>query len=934
MSLPFGSAVKSAVVNAAFPSRTVDTTLLGKVDFQNTTESTDKDTGAVTVQGGVGIEKNLNVGGNVVVTGDLTVQGASTVFNTATLEVEDTNIVINNGGNDATSEGSGITVERTGTNGSLVYENALASKFKAGSLGSESEIMTVGTAQTVSGIKTFSATPLLKTALDIEDPGVGTNKITVQAPTLAGSYSLTLPPDDGVSGQFLKTDGLGVTTWDNVTISPLTTKGDLYTYSTVDARLPVGTDGSTLFSDSTQTTGLKWNTKTDAFDLLAPTTTKGDLIVNNGTDNIRVAVGTDNYVLTADSAQASGIAWKVGGSGSGGKNYFNAEQSAGNTTTGFNSYLDAAGLKPVDGTGGVASGNLTLAVSAVSPLSGLNSLTLAKTGAVSTQGEGKSIDFTLDASDKGKVLAFSMNYSVSGTYVDDDQIVYFYDVTNGLLLEPAPFKIKNHTLSGERFFAELQTPSNCSTLRMIFHTSSASAANYTLKFDDLVFGPQAKLYGSVATDWDLFTPVVVGASTAGTPTFSTARGYKRRVGDTMEIMIDMVVNAANSAAGHPVLTIPDSLSADASKAQSALNLAFGEFYSNSATKYRRATSAFLSSATTVQLSLRDDTDASATPTWGTSDAIRAHYFVPITGWSSSQLLSSETDTRVVAAVLGASSATTALTVPGTYYKIALDTATNDSHGGFSNADDRYTIKVPGYYMIVGSITAAVGSTERLAASIRKNNTGIAFNQAAGNVDGNSSSTVSTLAYLIAGDYIELFGSQDSAGAVNTIAGVSVTYLHIHRLSGPAQIAASESVNARYSSAAGQALTNSFAQVDFGTKVFDSHNAVTTGSSWKFTAPVSGVYSVKPYLQTGTYTGVVAATVQVELYKNGASVSRFDTFMSLTTGTHVAALKGGDLIQLLAGDYIDVRIIKDASLTVSLAASAATVYVNITRVGNY
>src|SRR6185369_3975387 len=40
--------------------------------------------------------------------------------------------------------------------------------------------------------------------------------------------------------------------------SPLTTKGDLYTHSTVDARLPVGTNGKVLMADSAQTTGLKW----------------------------------------------------------------------------------------------------------------------------------------------------------------------------------------------------------------------------------------------------------------------------------------------------------------------------------------------------------------------------------------------------------------------------------------------------------------------------------------------------------------------------------------------------------------------------------------------------------------------------------------------------------------------------------------------------
>lgn len=50
-------------------------------------------------------------------------------------------------------------------------------------------------------------------------------------------------------------------------------------------------------------------TATAGFDALAPTTTKGDLIVHDGTNNIRIVVGSDGQVLTADSAQASGLNW-------------------------------------------------------------------------------------------------------------------------------------------------------------------------------------------------------------------------------------------------------------------------------------------------------------------------------------------------------------------------------------------------------------------------------------------------------------------------------------------------------------------------------------------------------------------------------------------------------------------------------------------------
>jgi hypothetical protein len=126
--------------------------------ISNTTQSTTKDTGALIVEGGVGIEKNLYVGGNLVVTGDLTVDGTVTTINSTSLEVEDANILINNGGNLASANLlAGLTVEISdSTNATIIFASALASRWKLGDAGAEAEILTVSHTQTVTN-KSYKA---------------------------------------------------------------------------------------------------------------------------------------------------------------------------------------------------------------------------------------------------------------------------------------------------------------------------------------------------------------------------------------------------------------------------------------------------------------------------------------------------------------------------------------------------------------------------------------------------------------------------------------------------------------------------------------------------------------------------------------------------------------------------------------------------------
>jgi len=99
---------------------------------------------------------------------------------------------------------------------------------------------------------------------------------------------------------------------DYVLLATIAAKGDLLvgTAAGVVSNLAVGTNGYILMADSAQTTGIKWTDPTATLVAKSILTTKGDLFVATASATpARLAVGTNNFILTADSAQTAGVKW-------------------------------------------------------------------------------------------------------------------------------------------------------------------------------------------------------------------------------------------------------------------------------------------------------------------------------------------------------------------------------------------------------------------------------------------------------------------------------------------------------------------------------------------------------------------------------------------------------------------------------------------------
>ena len=160
-------------------------------------------------------------------------------------------------------------------------------------------VLTGGTGISASG--TYPSFTITNTAPDqtVALTGAGTTSIS-------GTYpNFTITSNDQFAGTVTSVGGTG--TVNGITLTGTVTSSGSLTLGGTLSGVSLSTQVTGTLPIANGGTGQ--TTQTAAFDALAPTTTKGDLIVSNGSDNIRLAVGTNGFLLTADSAETSGVKW-------------------------------------------------------------------------------------------------------------------------------------------------------------------------------------------------------------------------------------------------------------------------------------------------------------------------------------------------------------------------------------------------------------------------------------------------------------------------------------------------------------------------------------------------------------------------------------------------------------------------------------------------
>jgi len=645
------------------------------------------------------------------------------------------------------------------------------------------------------------------------------------------------------------------------------------------------------------------------------------------------ASNTNSLIWVSDLQQvqvSNGTSWVQVGSKAGTKNYFSQNNANPDFETNSVTPWSACTLTF---SSGVPSGAPTLtatqmAISTTSttPLAGTYSMLLTKSAANAQYQGFISGALTIDREDTAKVLYGSFYYEVVSGTIDlsgsstQSLEIWIYNTVSGQWTQPAGYRGMNQSNGVGKVVFSFQTDgtyaNNAYKIAVITQQTGTSA--FVVEFDDFVVGPQAIVLGSAMTDWQNFTPTYAGG---GSATYNTRYSSWRRNGDTMEIKLGVLITASGSGSSTWTIAIPNGLSIDTSKLNSTtgyVDIGSGDRYAASTTSHYSTFARMLYTTPTTMMIVQNHA-GSDTAFTGAAVLINDQHYInvslPILGWGSFSQMSSDTDTRVVAAIFTGNGGQT-LTANTT--DIPFATKDIDTHGAWSGSI--FTAPVTGLYQLFGCVNVTVADTSQVRVYID----GVYKFTMSSNSSGTATlKPFSGTIYVNSGQQISFRISITGTLANNP----NTHWMGINRLSCSSVITATETVACRYNNSS-SAISGTAATITYTTKDYDTHGIYSGGIA---TIPVSGKYLIVGKLSVGAVTGVANNVTLLAVY-NGATELGRNYALQTSASTSNFDVYVTTVIHCIAGDQITIKGL-DSRTTPSVNPSSVRNYVEIIRVGN-
>jgi hypothetical protein len=500
--------------------------------------------------------------------------------------------------------------------------------------------------------------------------------------------------------------------------------------------------------------------------------------------------------------------------------------------------------------------------------------------------------------DYAKPHTVSFDVLTPSTFTDGDFTVWIHDNTNGVYIQPSAYRILKGSLV-QKHVCEFQTSSNSSDYDLVIFCSTVSASAYDVLLDTLTVSPNTQTTGGSITDWTTFTPSTYNG--IGTPS-AVAFEY-RRVGGGIEVRGSLTTGTTSASelriglpAGLTTKMISQNIVGNATRNVATTNNSYSVLAANNSTYFIFAS---YNQGGNTPVSGMNGSDL-----FGTGQSLYMQATVPIQGWGTSQVLSSETSSRIIIARVSGDPASAAVNTP-----IIFPTRDFDTHGAYSTSTGRYTCPLPGYLKVYGfANTSSAGQDLTIWVD------GVSTLRC-GAMDSNGECQFFGVVQVRAGQLVDIRPS-------TTVDVGLPSYMAFEYVTGPAQVAASETISASYTDTS--TTISGITAIAFTTKQWDSHGAYS-GST--FTAPTSGVYQVNARL---SFLGTFALNSEVQVYASYGGTDYGIGYTRAGGANNFLSTSGATLVRLLAGQTLQIK----GSSNVAVTVSGSNCNFSIARVGNY